>query len=1041
MRIFKSLITAAIIVGGFVLWSPEASAANTWYVDVNAGSNGSGTESSPFNRWDNASPSVVAGDTVYFKGTVSIGAITVSNLQGSATARTTLAVWPGSTFTISSASIVNILSSVSYLTIDGWKQTGNKEASSTEAFVVAGNNITLSNITCDRVMNGMCILFSSGTGLTVDNLTSSSSSEAVIRVSETASNATISSVTVTGWAGYGGDPGEGIINIDGSNVTVSNASFANLTNGTPIHIAANNVTVTDSTFTSGGGENMGVVKVQSGDTITIADSTFTTPLSGSHGILFASGAATNNVTISGNTLTGIPYPAIGRGSPSTTMIANMTVEDNTIECTSASVDSGIKFTYTSGLSVRRNLVKNCLGTLKGGIQLGASVSGARVENNVLSGNTSGIQLDTGADGTEIINNTFYKNRFGVSAINSESGEQSVGSVTMVNNAFTVSASQAVWQSQYGSHDVYPETSDYNVYYLQDGNASYKSGLTTLSGWQELTNGDTHSFEVDPLFTNPDASDFSLQSHSLLIDAGDPSLTASTTDFAGNPKPYLASVRDIGAYEYLGYAVLSPPETLVNPTRRANTLSWTGARVGFSNVWRATAYQITYGTDTAATNGGSVVIPSPSQTDASATAVIESTLENLQEGTTYYWEVAAIHSVNVNTASTVQSFVTVPERLGFILTPDDVQDTNVRIVDIAGKQVLSFFAYDALKLKMDATSADLNGDGRLEIITTPTAPRSANAHVRIFDEHGVLLKNLFPYGEVEGVHEGAKVAVGDFTGDEIADLAIIPFGAISNLQVYTFTNGWVEPQRLAWTFVYDGGLRSGSVVASADVTGDLVDEIVVWNRKRSPNVQVFSFDSATSSLTQVAYVAPYPHALPSGADVTLADLDGNGTKEIITVPSDDTSIANMQIYTYDTSSQGTLAGTRRNMRRLTWKRGYAPQTEGGFELATGDVHGDGTEELVVSTNTGLGGHILTYQYFNDKLNLIASFFPYSKGYEGGIHVMMADYDHDGLDELVTTTQNGNAPNTRFYHYTKRSGWVLGTWFYAFDPSARFGALAN
>lgn len=1041
MKVIKSLIIATIIVGGLALWSPQARAANTWYVDVNAGSNGTGTQGSPFNRWDNASPSVVAGDTVYFKGTVSIGAITVSNLQGSATAQTTLGVWPGSTFTISSASIVNVLSSVSYLTIDGWKQTGNKEASGTEAFVVAGNNVTLSNITCDRITNGMCLLFSSGTGLTVDNLTSSSGTEAVIRVSETARNATISNVTVTGWGGYSGDPGEGIINIDGHGVTITNASFANLTNGTPIHIAANNVTVTDSTFTSGGGENTGVVKIQSGDTITISDSTFVTPLFGSHGILLAAGGVTNNVTISGNTLTGISYPAIGRGSSNTTMLSRITVEDNTVECTSASVDGSIKFTYTSDLVLRRNLVKNCDGDIRGGMQLGPEVSGARIENNIFSGNTSGIQLNSGADDTEVTNNAFYKNTHAISAVNAEGGDQYVGNTTVVNNVFYMGSSQGVWQSQYGTHDVYPTTSDYNVYYLQDGTAFYQSGLTALSGWQGLTSGDTHSFETDPMFTSPDASDFSLQSDSLLIDAGDPSLTSATTDFVGNPQPYQLSAPDIGAQEYQAYAALSPPETLVNPTKRANTLLWTSARVGFSTVWRATAYQITYGTDTAATNGGTVVVPSPSIENPSATAMVESVLENLQEGTIYYWKVAAMHSVNVNTASSAQSFVTTPERLGFILTPDDAQDTNVRVVDVTGEQVLSFFAYDRLKLKMDATSADLNGDGRLEIITTPTAPRSANAHVRIFSETGELLKNLFPYGEFEGVQEGAKVAVGDFTGDEIADIAVIPFGAKSNLQVYTFTNGWSEPERLAWTFVYDNGLRSGSVVASGDVTGDLIDEIVVWNRKRSPNVQVFSFDDATKTLTQIAYIMPYPHALPNGADVTLADLDGNGTKELVTVPSDDTSIANMQLYTYDTSLQGTLAGTRRNMRRLTWKRGYAPPTQGGFELTAGDVHGDGTEEIVIATNTGLGGHILTYQYFNQKLNLIASFFPYTKSYEGGIHAVMADYDQDGQDELVTTTQNGNAPNTRFYHYTKQNGWVLGTWFYAFDPQSRFGALAD
>jgi hypothetical protein len=106
--------------------------------------------------------------------------------------------------------------------------------------------------------------------------------------------------------------------------------------------------------------------------------------------------------------------------------------------------------------------------------------------------------------------------------------------------------------------------DYNLYYNTDGNVTFRYGPDdglvsyTFAQWKTFSGGDVHSISgIDPLLTDINNLDFTLQSTSPAINAGvDVSLAS---DYAGTP---IFGLPEIGAFEIFE-AIVSL--TTVNPT--------------------------------------------------------------------------------------------------------------------------------------------------------------------------------------------------------------------------------------------------------------------------------------------------------------------------------------------------------------------------------------------------------------------------------------------------------------------------------------------
>ena len=84
--------------------------------------------------------------------------------------------------------------------------------------------------------------------------------------------------------------------------------------------------------------------------------------------------------------------------------------------------------------------------------------------------------------------------------------------------------------------------------------------------------------------------------------------------------------------------------------------------------------------------------------------------------------------------------------------------------------------------------------------------------------------------------------------------------------------------------------------------------------------------------------------------------------------------------------------------------YGNSFQGGVRVATGDLTGDGVDEIV----TGPGWSIVAevHVYTQDGV-LLTSFLPYGPTFQGGVQVAVADVDGDGLNDIITVPNWGPA----------------------------------
>ncbi len=110
--------------------------------------------------------------------------------------------------------------------------------------------------------------------------------------------------------------------------------------------------------------------------------------------------------------------------------------------------------------------------------------------------------------------------------------------------------------------------------------------------------------------------------------------------------------------------------------------------------------------------------------------------------------------------------------------------------------------------------------------------------------------------------------------------------------------------------------------------------------------------------------------------------------------------------------------------------------GGVRVATGDINGDGTEDMVVAAGPGGGPHVKVYSGKLPQLlnNQVGSFFAFDGSFRGGINVATGDVNADGYVDIICAADAGGGPHVKVF--SGQDGSVIGD-FFAYDASFRGG----
>lgn len=192
----------------------------------------------------------------------------------------------------------------------------------------------------------------------------------------------------------------------------------------------------------------------------------------------------------------------------------------------------------------------------------------------------------------------------------------------------------------------------------------------------------------------------------------------------------------------------------------------------------------------------------------------------------------------------------------------------------------------------------------------------------------------------------------------------------------------------------GGFTGGVRVAAGDVNGDNVDDLITAaGPGGGPHVKVFSGADGSLLASFFAYVPGFD----KGVFIAAGDIDGDGLSEIVT-GADAGGGPHVQTFNGRTGIRGNGF--------FAYDQGFS----GGIRVATGDVDGDGKDEIITGAGAGGGPHV---KVFADDGFLLRSFFAFEQSFTKGIYVAAGNFGRSSGDDIVIGSGAGASPVVRVY----------------------------
>lgn len=266
--------------------------------------------------------------------------------------------------------------------------------------------------------------------------------------------------------------------------------------------------------------------------------------------------------------------------------------------------------------------------------------------------------------------------------------------------------------------------------------------------------------------------------------------------------------------------------------------------------------------------------------------------------------------------------------------------------------------------------------------------------------------------------------------------------------------------------YGNTFKGGVSFASGDINHDGRQEIITApGTGGGPHVRIFNLKGEV-----IGQFFAFNGNFRGGVNIASADVNGDGSDEIIATQA---SGGDSEVRIFN--GRGGF---------LSSFYAYDNKFRGGLNLATGDVDGDGEDEIITGLAAGkipevrifkadgaLKGQFLAYpktfrggvkvivayvrkgsgssradivtapekgggphiKFFDNKGNLLSHFFAFNSNFRGGVSLAKADVDNDGLDEIIAGAGPGGAPHVRVF---KANGRIVGS-FYAYEESFSHG----
>jgi hypothetical protein len=302
----------------------------------------------------------------------------------------------------------------------------------------------------------------------------------------------------------------------------------------------------------------------------------------------------------------------------------------------------------------------------------------------------------------------------------------------------------------------------------------------------------------------------------------------------------------------------------------------------------------------------------------------------------------------------------------------------------------------------------------------------NSRVNVYNTAGQQIAgfNAFDISFRGEVH----VATADIDGDGFEDVitAAGPGGG-PHVQVWSgkkLIQGGIAERivsPLGSFFTFDPRFQGGVFVAAGDVNGDGRQDIIcAAGPGGGPHVIAFSGADATVLTSFYAYDVGFM----GGVSVAAGDFTGDGRSDIATGAGPG---GGPHVRIFDANNGNSI-----------FKEffAYDPGFRGGVYVGAGDLNGDNRADIVTGAGMGGGPHVIARD--GQSLNIITQFFAYEAAFLGGVRVAVADWNNDGLMDILTGAGPGGGPHFRA---VSRTGTQLDSFYALFDKDFSGGIFVG
>jgi hypothetical protein len=243
-------------------------------------------------------------------------------------------------------------------------------------------------------------------------------------------------------------------------------------------------------------------------------------------------------------------------------------------------------------------------------------------------------------------------------------------------------------------------------------------------------------------------------------------------------------------------------------------------------------------------------------------------------------------------------------------------------------------------------------------------------VRVFNEQGQQSRTGF-FAYMDGYPSDSQILVCDIDSDGVEETLVNSRGIIS---IYK------NNQKIREFKPYDGKFAGEISFAVSDLNGDGTREIITGaGSGGGPHVRVFDINGRM--LTGGFFA--YDEGFRGGVRIAVMDLDGDGTKEIITAAG---TGGGPHIRVFNKDGKPLIGGFF----------AYEQSFRGGVSIAVGDIDGDGQKEIISAPGPNRDPEV---NVFDKDGKLVKSFLAYNRDFRSGLRAMSDDLDGDGKFEIL------------------------------------------